>query len=399
MTLQTGSGLTIAYKKEVTFGTLPANDSSAKVLRRVKFGIALKKDAIRSAEIRKDVQRTAPRHAMRKVDGPVDGELSPGTYADFIGSALRRDFAAVSSLSALTNVTASATAPQFVRASGSWITDGLRVGMTIRMTGWTTTGTNNNSTNFTITALTATDMTVSETVAAKASGDSVVVAIPGKVTYIPLTSHTNDSYSFEQWASDAAESRRFVGCRVGGLDFNMPPNDKVSLSVPFVGQNRVTPTPSSQYFTSATAAGTTQMQTGLSGSLWVNGTAVAILTAFSLKTTNNLDTKGVVGSNITPDVFQKPIDVTGSFSVLWQSGTFDGYFDLETSVPIVVQLRDTTAATSDVINIALPICKISGGDVPDDEGAIVQSFEFTASVGAGSSGYEATTLWIQDTAA
>ena len=399
MALQTGSNLTLAYKKETTFGVLPANDATAKVLRRTKFGLALKKDMIRSAEIRKDVQRPAPRHAMRKVDGTVEGELSLGTYAAFIGSGLRRDFAAVSSLGALTNITAAATAPQFVRASGSWITDGLRVGMTIRMSGWTTTGTANNSKNFTIITLTATQMTVLETVAAKASGDSVVVSIPGKVTYIPLTGHSNDSYAFEQWASDASQSRRFLGCRVGGLEFSMPPNDKVSLSIPFMGQDRVTPVPTTQYFTSATAAGTAQMQTGLSGSLIVNGVAVGILTAFSLKTSNNLDTKGVVGSNVTPDVFQKSIDVSGSFSVLWQDGTFDGYFDLETSVPIIVQLRDSTSATSDVMNFAIPANKIAGGDVADEEGALIQSFDFTASVGDGSNGYEATTLWVQDTLA
>jgi len=399
MPLQTGSNLVIAYKKEATFGVLPANDATAKVLRRTKFGLALKKDMIRSAEIRRDQQRPAPRHAMRKVDGPIEGELSLGTYAPFIASALRRDFAAVSSLSALTNVTASATAPQFVRATGSWITDGLRVGMTVRCSGWTAGGTANNSKNFTIIALTATNMTVLETVAAKASGDSVVFSIPGKVTYMPLTGHTNDSYAFEQWASDATQSRRFLGCRVGGIEFNMVFNDKVGVTFPFTGQDRVTPVPTTQYFTSATAAGTTQMQTGLSGSLIVNGVAVGILTAFSLKTSNNLDTKGAVGSNITPDVFQKSMDVSGSFSVLWQDGTFDGYFDLETSVPIVVQLRDSTSSTSDVMNIAIPANKIAGGDVGDEEGSLIQSFDFTASVGDGSNGYEATSLWIQDTLA
>ena len=105
MALQTGSNLILAYKKEATFGVLPANDATAKQLRRTKFGLSLKKDMIRSAEIRRDQQRSASRHAMRKVDGSIEGELSLGTYAPFIGSAFRRDFTAVSSLSALTNVT------------------------------------------------------------------------------------------------------------------------------------------------------------------------------------------------------------------------------------------------------------------------------------------------------
>ena len=397
MSLQSGADLIIAYKKEATFGTLPTNDSTAKQLRRLKFGLSLTKDAIRSAEIRGDKQRPPIRHAMRKVGGQVEGELSLGTYCDFIGSGLRRDFAAVSSLGALTTVTAAATAPQFVRAAGSWITDGLRVGMTVRMAGWTTTATSNNSKNLTIVALTALNMTVVETVVAKVSGDSIVVSIPGKSTYIPLTGHTDDSYAFEQWAPTAVQSRRFLGNRVGGLTFNMPPNDKATLSVDFMGQDRASA--AAQYFTAAAAASTVQMQTGLSGVLYVNGAAVAILTAFSLKTNNNLETLGVVGSNLTPNVFQKSIDVSGSFSVLWQDSTFDGYFDSETQVPVVVQLRDSTSSACDFINFCLPAIKVSGGDVPDAEGALVQSFEFAASVGDGTSGYQATTLFIQDSLA
>lgn len=397
MPLQTGTNLVIAYKKEATFGTLPANDATAKQLRRVSFGLSLKKDAIRSAELRRDQQRAATRHAMRKVDGAISGELSLGTYADFIGSGLRRSFATVAALSALTNVTASATAPHFVRAAGSWISDGLRVGMTFRWTGWTAGGTANNAKNYTIIALTATNMTVAETVAAKASGDSVVATPVGKSTWIPLTGHTNDSYAFEQWAPDATQSRRFLGNRVGGLDFSLPPNDKAALTVNLMGQDRSTA--GTQYFSAATAAGTAQMQTGLSGSIWINGTAVGLLTGFQLTTTNNLEVQGVVGSNLTPDVFQGAVDVSGSFSVLWQDGIFDGYFDAETSVPIVVQLRDTISGTTDLMNLVLPACKLSGGDLPDGERALIQSFQFTASVGDGSNGYEATTLLVQDTLA
>lgn len=397
MGLQTGIGQIIALKKEATFGVLPTNDASAKHLRRTRFGLGLTKDAIKSAELRRDYQRPAARHAMRRVAGDIEGELSLGTYADLIGSGLRRTFAAVTSLAALTNVTATVAAPHFVRAAGSWITDGLRVGMTVRMTGWATTGVANNAKNFTIIALTATQMTVAEAVAAKAAGDSVVVSIPGKCSYIPLTGHTNDSYSVEQWAPDVPQSRRFLGARVGGLKFSAPANDKAMFTASLVGQDRAQS--ATQYFTSATAAGTSQMQSSLLGVIYINGLSVGVLTAWEVSTTNSLDTVPVVGSAITPEVFQGGIDVSGTFSVLWNDTVMDGYFDNETEVPILLQLRDSTAAASDFINIVLPANKISGGDTPDAEKAMVQSFSFTARVGDGSNGYEATTLFIQDSLA
>lgn len=395
--LQTGTGLVIAYKKESTFGTLPTNDSSAKQLRRVKFDLSLKKDMIRSNEIRTDRQRPAGRHAMRKVDGSIGGELSLGTYADFIGSALRRDFATVSALSALTNITAAATAPHFTRASGSFITDGLRVGMIFRMSGWTTTGANNNSRTYTIVALTATQITVAETVAAKASGDSVVITPAGKVSYVPLTSHTDDSYAFENWAATVSQSLRFLGQKVSSVSIDMPPNEKVMVDFGFMGQDRAKST--TQYFTSATAAGTSQMQTGLSGAIYINGTATAVLTGFKLQIEGGHEVQGVVGSNLTPDVFAGSVDVSGSFSVLWSSGTFDDLFDAETEVPIVIVLRDSTSAATEAMSITIPDAKLSGGSQPDAEKAIVQSFDFVARVGDGTSGYQATTLQIQDTLA
>lgn len=398
MSLQTGTGLVLAYKKESTFGTLPTNDSSAKQLRRTKFDLSLKKTMIRSKEIRKDRQRPAGRHGMRTVDGSIGGELSLGTYADFIGSVLRKDFASVSTLSALTNVTASATAPHFVRASGSWISDGLRAGMTIRMSGWTTTGAGNNSKNYTILALTSANITVAETVAAKASGDSVVVSIPGKVSYVPLTGHTNDSYAVENWAADVSQSLRFLGQKPTRLSISLMPDAAVELEVGFMGQDRAKST--SQYFTSATAAGTTQMQTGLSGAIYVNGTAYGVLTEFKLEVNGNHETKGVVGSNLTPDVFPGSVDVSGSFSVLWQDGVLDDVFDNETEVPIVIKLLDSNAANADFMTIALPYSKLAGGSQPDAEKAIVQSFDFVSRVGSTTTGgWEATTVQIQDSLA
>lgn len=397
MPVQTGSGIVISYRKATAFGALPANDSTAKRLRYESFGLSLKKSMIRSGEIRSDRQRPAGRHAMRMVDGPIGCELSLGTYADFIGSALYKVFATVPALSALTNVTASAVAPHFVRAAGSWITDGLRVGMMFRMAGWTTGATANNGRTYTIIALTATQITVAEAVVAKASGDSIVVTPSGKVSYAPLTGHVEEDYAFEQWAPSVAQSLRFLGNRVKGFTVNLQPNEKATISFDFVGQERTKAT--TQYFTNASAATVTQMQTGMSGYIYIGGVAYGVVTELSLTVDGGHETKGVVGANITPDVFSGPTDVSGNFRVLWQGATFDDYFDLEQEVPIVIVLRDGTSAATEAISFTLPYCKLAGGDQPIVEKAIVQSFDFTARVGDGANGYEATTLQVQDTLA
>lgn len=396
MAIQTGVGLKVAYKKETTFGVLPTNDNTAKYLRRLSSSLGLSKGAIRSEELRSDYQRAEGRHGMRTVGGDLAGELSLGSYADFIASAVRRNFTAVTNI-VLSTITASATAPHFVRAAGSWITDGLRVGMVIRMTGWTTTGVNNNSKNFTITALTATGITVAEAVAAKASGDSITLSVPGKVTYAPLTGHTNDSYTIEHWAPDAAQSHRFLGCRVNAVSINLPADAKAGITVGFMGRDRAKA--GTQYFSSAVNAPTTPMLTGLSGAMFIAGTPVALVTDAGLTIAGNMATRGVVGDNRSPDVFAGPIDVSGRMSVLFNDGVIDGYFDDETNVSVVLRLNADTLAAGDVLTLTVPKLKFNGGSYQDNPQAMEQQFEWSAAVGDGSAGFEATSLMVQDSVA
>jgi hypothetical protein len=397
MAIQTGVGLKVAYKKQVAAGTLPTNDSTAKYLRRLSSSLSLSKSAIRSEELRSDYQRADVRHGMRSVGGDLSGEFSVGSYADFIASALRKNFATVPNLSALTNVTATVAAPQFVRATGSWITDGLRVGMVIRMTGWTTTGVDNNNKNFTIVALTATGITVAETVVAKTAGDSVVVTNPGKVTYAPGSAHTADAYAIEHWAPEAAQSHRFLDCKVNSVGIALPANEKAQITVGFMGLDRQAA--GTQYFSSASAASTSPMLTGLSGALFVQGAAVALIENAQLNIGGNMATAGVVGSNKSPDVFPGPIDVGGQMTVLFQDGVFDGYFDNETPISLVLRLNADTLAAGDFVTFTLPRIKLSGGSYQDNPQAMRQQFEFTAIKGDGTAGFEATTMQVQDSLA
>lgn len=398
MAIQTGVALQVAFKRETTFGVLPTNDAVARFLRRVSTGLSLSKSAFRSEEVRPDYQVGDMRHGLRAVGGDLVGELSLATYADFLAAACRRNFAAVSSLASLTNVTASATAPQFVRATGSWITDGLRVGMVVRMSGWAAPATANNARNYTIIALSATQMTVAEAVVARTAGDPVVVSIPGRVTYVPTSGQTNDSFTIEHWAPDAAQSHRFLGCKVNSVQLALPPNDKAQITIGLMGRDRAKA--GAQYFTSASAVTTSPMLTGLQGALFINGVQAALVTNATVNINGNMATTGVVGDNKTPDVFVGRVDVSGQISVLFQDGVFDGYFDDETEVSLVLRLSADTAVAGDFMTLTLPRIKLAGGQMTDSQQAMSQQFDFTAlKAGSTAGGFEATTLMIQDSLA
>lgn len=397
MAFQSGPGVVWAIRKQAARGTLGVNDAQACILPRSTIDLALSKGKIESKLMRTDRQRAAPRHGRRQVAGNWSTEGCPGIYSEYIGAVLRRDFAAVNSITGLSNVTASASAPHFVRAAGSWITDGLRVGMRVRFAGWTTTGTANNAKNYTIVALTATGMTVAETVAAKASGDSLTITVPGKVTYVPTTGHTKNYYTFERWAAAAGQSYRFRDVFLNSLDITCPPEDNVTLQFGAMGIDRLKA--GAQLLTSAVALTHSRSLVGLSGALLIQGTAQLALESFSLKITNGAESKAVAFSNVSPDVFDDTVMVSGSLSVLEQDGVLDDYFDLEQPCTIIGSLYADSTGSGDFVSFALPNVVISGGKTADNKTTQVQSYDFDAGRGDGSNGWETTTLQIQDSAA
>ena len=144
MATATGVGKVVVYKKETTFGEIPTA-TGGKVLRRVTANFNLTKETYESTEIRKDYQTADFRHGVRAVEGSLSGELSSGAYADFLASAVARDWTAITT-TAMDSVTIAASGIGFsiTRKTGSFLTDGVRVGCTIRLTGFATANKDKN---------------------------------------------------------------------------------------------------------------------------------------------------------------------------------------------------------------------------------------------------------------
>lgn len=403
MAIASGVAKRVAFKKESTWGTA-AGTSGGQYLRRVTSSLDLRKETYQSSEIRRDYQVSDMRHGVRSVDGSINGELSAGTWQKFLAAALRRDFGTAITSTALTNVTAAATAPQFVRAAGSFLTDGFKVGMVIRWTGWATTGTTNNSRNFLITALTATNMTGvfldGTTPGAKASGDSVTALEVGKHTYAPASSHTDDSFSIEHWYSDIAQSELFTGCKLQSLGFQLPPTGIATVEGQFLGKDVTTAT--AEYYASVTAETTTGVLAAVNGALYLQGSAVALLTGLNFTINGNMSGVPVVGSNSYADINEGRIVVEGQITALFQDATIRDYFINETEVALTAVLTSANSATADFVAFTMPRIKVGGAAKDDGEKGLVQTLPFTALyLGTGGTGTanEATTLMIQDSQA
>lgn len=399
--MATASGIAkrVTYKKETTFGTL-AGATGGQVIRRVSSDFNLSKETYQSEEIRTDYQVADFRHGVRSVEGSISGELSCGTYSDFMASAVARNFTAITP-TALGSVTIATVAATYTvtRTTGSYLTDGLRVGNVIRLTGFNVNNTEKNLLVITLTATVATVIVLNGTTLTPETVASVgKYAATGKTTYAPSIGHTDDSYTIEQFYSDISQSEVTTGNKVNTMGLALPATGLVTADFGFMGQD-LKQTGAVAYFTNPTAQGATGIFAAVNGALIANGAVIALVTGLNININRNMTSEAVVGSNIKPEIYEGRISVDGDFSTLFQDRTFSDYFNNETEVSLVCAVTENNTATANFMTFTLPRIKLSTDTKDDGEKGIVSQNSFQALKGTGLNGFEATTIMIQDSAA
>lgn len=405
MTIAQGVAKQSRWKRQTGKGAL-AGASGGQVVRRVTSTFELVKDTYTTeTEITSTQQLKSSRHGTKQIKGALSGILSPGTYDDMISAVLRKDFAVGGTTASLSTVAASVMAPNFVRDAGSWLTDGFKVGDVIRTTGWSTTGTANNGKNLLITALTALQMSVMSldgtAVAAKAEGDSVSFATPGKFSFTPLTGHTNVYYTVEEWYPDSAVSERNQDCKIDQASFKLPGSGNATLDLTVVGLDQTKDT--TAYFTAPTAETTSGAVAAANGVLIVNGAVLATVTdlSFDIKG-NEKPADGVVGTNIRPDIFRGKVMASGSFSAYFEGGSIPDLFLNETITSIYSVLTASSDPAADFIGFSLYNVHLNTSTPDDGETGLKRTYSFVCTLnaagGAGTS-TEDTTIRIQDSLA
>jgi len=390
----------VSYRKESTWGDI-AGPTGAKQIRRITADFNLSKDSYQSEELRTDYQLADVRHGVRSADGSLNGELSAGTYSDFLGSVLAKDFAVGATVaSASITIAASGTNFTITRSTGSYITDGIKVGTVVRLTGAGLNAANvgNNFLVISVTALVITAKCLSATTpVAEGPIATVAVTTTGKQSYIPQSGHTDDSYTIEQWYSDILQSEVFTGVKVGTAALQLPSTGIVTTDFTFMGKD-LTQSGTSEYFTTPTVANTNGIFTAVNGALIINGSEAACITDASLSIDRTMEPAQCLGSNSNSDIFVSTINVTGSFSAYFGDATLRNYFDNETAVTLVIAVTSGTEKNADVMSFVLPKIKLSNFSNADAATGIVSSLDFTALLNnVTTAGLIDSTILIQDT--
>lgn len=401
-----GLNKVFAFGKQTGIG-VPKIGAGCFKLRRKTAVFTAAVDTSMNDEIVSHRQDTGVTFGQKKTTGKIDGNISPGTYYKFIAAALMKDFAAVAAYAAGIDVTAAASAPHFVDASGGFLTAGLKVGMVGRWTGFAGGGaTANNDRNFWITALTATNMTGifldGTAVAADAAGDSVTFTVVGMITNAPLTGHTNDYYTFESWQSDISKSELFPDCKFNQIATTVPATGPSTISIDVVGLGTRT-LGTSQAMTSPTAETSTDIVEGVRGALYVNGALTSYVQSFSLTIDRGITPIGAsLGSAVSPAHNEGRVKVSGSFSVFYDSSTLSDIFDAQNTVSLALVTVCDGTATSDFVGFTMGKISVTSDQPDDGEKVIIRTFNFTAEMngeGGAALAFDQTILMVQDSAA
>lgn len=403
MTIAQGIAKRLAYKVEDTWGVVTTPTTGGQYLRRVTSDINLTKDAYQSNELRTDYQVADYRHGVRRVGGNINGEFSLGTYKDFLAAAFRKAWVTGSTFTSGTGTEITTTTTTIVRAGGSWITDGFKVGDVVRMTGHSTTA--NNSKNFRVASLSATVMTIAGT--APLTADAVpdatcTVAVTGSKLWVPTTGHTDQSFSIEHNYTDLDESEVFSGCKVNTIGLSLPPTGMMTVQLGMTGKDMTALTgASAPYFTSAAAETTSGILAAVNGTLRIGGTDVAVVTGLSLNIESNYTSEPVVGSNTVPGIIPGRVRASGQFTAFYESGTLRDDFINETEIQLVANIEAAGTDPKDVLVINLPRIKFGGATKDDGEKGLVQTIPFTCLLRTDGADTTAahlkTTISLQDT--
>lgn len=381
MAIAQGINKQVAIKKQTALGTA-ATGSGGQILRREQSTNTLKKDTYANNEIASHQQSTGKTHGLRSVDTALNGVLSAGTYSTVIASVMRDDFAATTSLTGLALAVGGVLGAYTLTGTGLLVSGGFKIGDIIRITVATGLNADCLNKNLLITNITNTVITVKTlngSTMTTGSGTACTLALPGKKSVVPITGHTKDYWTVEDWQSDISQSEVFSDVMFGKLDIGLPSTGNATFAVSGVGLNRTTG--ATRILTTPAGETTSNPLAAINGILIVNGAAVTNITGVTLSIDGKAAGMGaVVGANVAPDIQRGIIEVSGSFTALYQDATLSTLFDNATQVNLVAIIEDNSTASSDFVSFSMSNITLDGDGKDDGDKAIVRTYPFTARI-------------------
>jgi hypothetical protein len=372
MPLQSGKAVSVRYKVQSALGTPASGASGFELPIAPSAGFDLSKVAIADPTIRSDGLSLIGRHGSRSVAGSYDVPLRLSALNNIFEAVLRTNAVATATLSAVSITTTTST---IVRGSGDWLAAGVRRGMVIRLSGSATAG--NNNRNLNVTAVTASTITVAETLTLNATPGNADVVLPRY--YASIAAPVDRYFTVEEYHETIDESELATDVVFSSLNFSLQPDNTAIVTVGVVGRNvSAEGTSAAPVLTNPTQY-TTRSLVAVDAALLVNGSRVLNVSSLDFGYDLGAATVPVVGSVVSPDVLKNQATLSGSFSALRDSLLAWTAFADETEFAIAVTLVEPEAAPQDFLSFYIPLAKYTGNSAPiGSDNAMIETRPFTA---------------------
>lgn len=296
----------VAYKAQAAKGT-QASGASALILPQAGGqGGRMSKQAIQDPIIRRDGMQVRGRHGSQRTNGSYNSTISKGGMDPILAAIMRTAWSASDlTITEATMTSVTTGANTIVAAGGSWITQGLRVGDVIRATGLPDAA--NNDKNLRITGLTASTITVAETLVVNAGADtSFSIIRPGRVLTNPAAGGLVKTYfTVEEHEYDLDGSELFTDCVFSRLRISMNADGVLTTEIGWTGtgQFETKEGGDAPHFTSPTDP-TELSMAAIEATLRAGTVDLVDLTSFDLTIELGSSAPVVTGpSKYAPDVF------------------------------------------------------------------------------------------------
>ncbi len=371
MTFANAAQQALTYILEATYGATPSPTPAFLNLRQIANTLNLTRNALVSAEQRSDAQIPFVRMGMNNAAGGIDFELSHLALKDWVRAFLRYDTTGGSFQSTANTDTLFVNATsKITRTSGSFVSDGALVNMKIRVTG---AGESANNTVFTVTVVTALEITVSESLVQEAA--SAAVKIQGEYAENGVT---DSSFSVERQWTDLVTPLYdlFTGVVPVEMSISAQPDSMITGSFTTIAQAMATSTGTED--ASTDDINTAEAVDSFTGTLEEGGAASAIVTAFDMTATWNAAGTPVIGSSQIQSVETGRLNVTGTISAYFQDAVLLNKFLNETESSLRLAFQDA-ASPANEFNLFIPALKYTGADrSPSGDEPLVMNMPFQA---------------------
>lgn len=375
---QTASNIQVSVKRQSAKGS-PESGSGADGYNVIPTqGLVLNKAAIASELVRRDGMTTRGRHGSRSSSAVYGSELSVGTFTDWIEAALRGTAVAATDITEADMTSITTTTSTIVAAAGSWLTEGVRKGDMVKLTGHSTAG--NNGKWLRVLNVTASVITVpAASLTLNASADTAFTLTVAK-TIINGATPVERYHTVEEYEQDLDTSLLGTDMKIVKLDFDAQPNKNIKVTFTFLGLDaNPQDTGTAPVLTSPTYSATLPLVM-VDGSIRIGGVDYDVLTGFQF----SWDLGGSVPptlSSVSDDVYLGNGKISGSFTAHKKDLVFLQAFDAETPVDFFIVCAENESDPADFESFYIGNATLNGNaSAIASEGPRVQTIPWAGGI-------------------